>query len=185
MADTTVPQENKILTVDDLKEKIRDIPDFPQKGVLFKDITPLLKDPTCYRRAIELIASRYRDRNINLVVGVEARGFMLGAPVAYELGAGIVPIRKAGKLPHRTLKATYQLEYGTDQLEVHQDAIQAGDRVLIIDDLLATGGTVGAVITLVEQLKGQIIGLAFLVELTFLEGRKKIPGFETYSLIQF
>jgi len=185
MADTAVPQENRILTVDDLKKKIRDIPDFPQKGVLFKDITPLLKDPTCYRRAIELMASRYRDRNINLVVGVEARGFMLGAPVAYELGAGIVPIRKAGKLPHRTLKAAYQLEYGRDQLEIHQDAIQPGDRVLIIDDLLATGGTVGAVITLVEQLKGQIIGLAFLVELTFLEGRKKLPGFETYSLIQF
>lgn len=179
------PQENSIRTVNDLKEKIRDIPDFPQKGVLFKDITPLLKDPACYRRAVELIASRYRDQNIDLVVGVEARGFILGAPVAYDLGAGIVPVRKPGKLPYRTLKASYQLEYGTDDLEVHQDAVQPGDRVLIVDDLLATGGTVGAVISLVEQLEGKIIGVAFLVELTFFEGRKKLCGYETFSLIQF
>lgn len=171
--------------MEDLKKKIRDIPDFPRTGVLFKDITPLLQDPKSFHEAIQVISSRYRERKIDAVVGVEARGFVVGSAVAYELRAGIVPVRKAGKLPYQTLKASYQLEYGEDELEIHRDAIRPGQRVLIVDDLLATGGTVGAVINLVQQLHGDIVELAFLIELTFLQGREKLPGYEIFSLLKF
>ncbi len=157
--------------VEKLKDFIRKIPDFPKKGILFRDITTLLKDKKRFRQAVDAIADRYLGKNIDAVVSVEARGFILGAAVAYKLGVSMVPVRKKGKLPFRTYEVTYDLEYGQDTLAVHQDAINPGDRVLIVDDLLATGGTTGATIELVEKLKGEIVGIAFLIELTELKGR--------------
>lgn len=168
-----------------LKGKIRDVPDFPKPGVLFKDITPLLADAQAFRAALDLLGDRYQDRGIDVVVGVEARGFIIGSALAYKLGAGHVVIRKAGKLPFRTHRAVYQLEYGTDTLEIHEDAFDPGARVLIADDVLATGGTVTAAIELVNKLGGEIVELAFLVELTFLKGREKIAQYPVFSLIKY
>ena len=168
-----------------LKEIIRDIPDFPKKGIIFKDITTLLRDPVSFQRTVDLLGHRYIDKSIDLVVGVEARGFIIGAALAYKLGAGIILVRKPGKLPYKTHKASYELEYGTDELEIHQDAISKGQRVLIADDLLATGGTVSAVISLIEKLGGEIEECAFLVELDFLKGREKLKPHNVFSLLNF
>lgn len=168
-----------------LKAKIRDIPDFPKPGVVFKDITPLLSDGAAFRTALDLLGDRYRNRGIQAIVGVEARGFIIGAALAYKLGAGHVLIRKAGKLPFRTVRAVYQLEYGTDTLEIHEDAIRPGERILIADDVLATGGTVAAAIDLVEKLGGEIVEIAFLIELTFLKGRARLGTYPVYSVIQY
>ncbi len=168
-----------------LEEKIRDVPDFPIKGVLFKDITTLLKDPDAYRYAIDVLVERYKDKGIEVVVGMESRGFIFAAPMAYLLGAGLVPIRKLGKLPAETVRAEYSLEYGTNTLEIHRDAIKPGQKVLVVDDLLATGGTTMATVQLVEKLGGIVVGVAFLIELTFLHGRDKLKGYEVYSQIKF
>ncbi len=168
-----------------LEDRIRDIPDFPQQGVLFKDITPLLQDPATYRSAMDRLAEHYQDANVDVVVGVESRGFIFGAPLAYLLNSGFVPVRKFGKLPSQTVSVEYALEYGTNIVEVHKDAIRPGQRVLIVDDLLATGGTVAAAIELVEKLGGQIAGIAFLVELSYLKGREKLGRDEVFALIQY
>ena len=170
--------------VDRLKSMIRDIPDFPKKGILFKDITPLLSDAGEFRRCVDMVAERYRDKKIEMVVGVEARGFIIGAALAYALGAGVILIRKPGKLPYKTHQTIYELEYGMDQLEIHQDAIKPGQKVLIADDLLATGGTMKAAVDLVHKLKGEIVECAFLVELEFLKGREKLKE-PVYSLMKF
>ena len=169
----------------DLKTCIRDIPDFPKKGIIFKDITTLLQDKNAFRQAIDGLAEKFEDKKIDVVVAVDARGFIFGGAVAYKLGAGFVPVRKKGKLPYKTNSAAYELEYGTDTLEMHDDAIKPGQRVLIIDDLLATGGTVKAVTDLVKKLKGEIAGIGFLIELTFLKGIEKLKGFPVYSLIKY
>ncbi|AVX21459.1 MULTISPECIES: adenine phosphoribosyltransferase [Carboxydocella] len=167
------------------KDKIRIIPDFPKPGIRFKDITTLLRDGQALRAAVQEIANRFRDEKIDLVVGPEARGFVIGTPVAYELGCGFVPLRKPGKLPAETAKMEYGLEYGKDALEIHLDAIQPGQRILLVDDLLATGGTTRAAVELVEKLGGQVVGLAFLIELTYLEGRKQLGDKEVFSLVQY
>ncbi|MBN1594287.1 adenine phosphoribosyltransferase [candidate division FCPU426 bacterium] len=168
-----------------IKEKIRDIPDFPKAGIIFKDITPLLADAEGFAQAVNAMAEHFQGLGITKVVCVEARGFIIGAPLAARLGAGIVPVRKPGKLPYQTIQQTYALEYGTDTLEMHVDAIAPGDRVLIADDLLATGGTVAAVVELVKKLKGEILGLAFLIELDFLHGRNKLKGQDIFTLIHY
>lgn len=173
------------MVIDELKERIRGIPDFPKPGILFRDITPLLADGRAFRQAIDILGDRYVNQGIDLVVGVEARGFIMGAALAYKLRAGNVLIRKPGKLPYRTHRTTYALEYGTDTLEIHQDAIQPGQRVLIADDLLATGGTISAAVELVKQLGGQIVGLAFLIELTDLKGRERLKGYSVHSLLEY
>jgi adenine phosphoribosyltransferase len=169
----------------DLKKYIRSIPDFPKPGILFRDITTLLKDKKAFKLAVDQLARKYKNKKIDLVVAVEARGFILGGVIAHRLGAGFVPVRKKGKLPYKTNSATYELEYGTDTLEIHHDAIKAQDNVLIVDDLLATGGTVKAVTGLVKQLKGKVCGIAFLIELTDLKGREKLKGYLVYSLIKY
>lgn len=171
--------------VEELKKKIRDIPDFPKKGILFKDITTLLSDPVSYHRAVDMIAGQYEGTKVDLVVGIEARGFVMGAALAYKMNAGVILVRKPGKLPYKTHKTIYELEYGTDQLEIHQDAIRPGQRVLVADDLLATGGTMKAVLELVQKLEGNVVGAAFLVELAFLNGRQKLAGYPVFSLIKF
>lgn len=171
--------------VDELRDKIRDIPDFPKKGILFKDVTPLLSDGRVFRKAIDRIGERYSAKDIDLVVGVEARGFIMGAALAYKLGAGVILVRKPGKLPYKTHQTIYELEYGTDTLEIHQDAIKPGERVIICDDLLATGGTVLAAIDLVKKLKGEIVEIDFLIELSFLKGREKLKDYNVFSLLQF
>jgi adenine phosphoribosyltransferase len=168
-----------------LEDKIRDVPDFPIKGVLFKDITTLLKDPDAYHQAIDLMTERYRDGKIDVVVGMESRGFIFAAPLAYLLGAGLVPVRKLGKLPAETVKCEYSLEYGTNTLEIHKDAILPGQRVLVVDDLLATGGTTAATVKLVEKLGGVVVGVDFLIELTFLHGRDKLKGYDVHALIRY
>ena len=168
-----------------LKSIIRDIPDFPKPGIIFKDITPLLSDHLAFRKVILDISARFADSDIDLILGAEARGFIFGSVLAYEMGVGFVPARKPGKLPHRTTKATYELEYGTDSLEVHEDAISPGQRVLVVDDVLATGGTASAKAELVEKLGGKVAGLAFLIELTFLSGRDKLAGYDIFSLISY
>jgi adenine phosphoribosyltransferase len=173
------------LITSELTRHIRDIPDFPIPGIVFKDITPLLRDPRAFQAAIDEIVNRVRGLKPDLIVGMESRGFIFAAPVAYQLGVGFVPVRKLGKLPHQTVRVTYTLEYGTSTLEVHRDAIAPGQRVLIVDDLLATGGTVGATIQLVQELGGVVVGTAFLVELTFLQGRSRLSGYEVVSLIQY
>jgi adenine phosphoribosyltransferase len=171
--------------VDDLKRRIRDIPDFPKPGILFRDITPLLADGAAFRQAIDRIGQRYVDKKIDVVVGVEARGFIMGAALAYKLCAGNILIRKSGKLPYKTHRTTYALEYGTDTLEIHQDAFRPGQRVLIADDLLATGGTISAAVDLVKQLGGEIVELAFLIELSALKGRERLKDHSVFSLLQY
>lgn len=171
--------------MEELKKAIRDIPDFPKKGILFKDITTLLRDPVSFQRTVDLLSHRYIGKDIHLVVGIEARGFIVGAALAYKLGAGVILVRKPGKLPYKTHKATYQLEYGEDALEIHQDAVEPGQKVLIVDDVLATGGTVSAVIKLIERLGGDIVECSFLAELEFLKGKDKLKPYPVFSLIQF
>ncbi len=168
-----------------LSELIRNIPDFPIPGIQFKDITTLLNNPQAFRQVITTLVDRYRDRNIDVVVGVESRGFIFSAPVAIELGAGLVPVRKPGKLPADTFQIEYDLEYGTNKLEIHRDAFQPGARVLLVDDLLATGGTTAAAVELIEKAGGSIEEIAFLIELTFLNGREKMPRHSIYSMIQY
>ena len=171
--------------LDMLKTKIRDIPDFPKEGIVFKDITPLLGDPQAFNRVVNLLADRYLGRHIDRVVGVEARGFILGAALAYKLNTGLIPIRKPGKLPAETLQAAYALEYGHDQLEIHRDAIPPGSRVVLVDDLMATGGTICAAIDLIKGLQCDIVELAFLVELCALNGRQRLQGYDVFSLLQY
>ena len=168
-----------------LQRLIREIPDFPKPGILFRDITPLLADPSGLALAVELLANPFRGKNIDLVVGAESRGFIFGTAVACCLSAGFVLVRKPGKLPHRKVSMTYDLEYGTDTLEMHEDSIIKGQRVLIVDDLLATGGTMKACCDLVEQLGGTIAGLACLIELTGLKGRTKMPGYDVHTVLQY
>lgn len=168
-----------------LEDWIRDIPDFPQKGVLFKDITPLLQDGRAFRSALERLAAHYAGAGIQTVVGIESRGFIFGAALAYLLNCGFVPVRKFGKLPAPTVSVEYTLEYGTNVVEIHTDAIRPGENVLIVDDLLATGGTVSATMELIEKLGGHITGIAFLVELTFLKGREQLGGHDVFALIKY
>jgi adenine phosphoribosyltransferase len=172
-------------TLERIKGLIRDIPDFPQKGIIFKDITPLLADDDAFSSVIDLIVVRYGRGNIDKVVGIEARGFILASPVAYHFGAGFVPVRKEGKLPWDTEREEYALEYGTAVLEIHKDAIHEGDRVLIVDDVLATGGTAKATAKLVERLGGKVIGIACLIELGFLKGRDNLAGYDFFILITY
>lgn len=171
--------------MEDLKSIIRDIPDFPKKGIIFKDITTLLADAKSYQRMVDLLAHRYVGERIDKVVGVEARGFVIGSALAYKLGAGVVLVRKPGKLPYETFKKTYDLEYGTDTLEIHTDAIRKGERVIIADDLLATGGTMAAVVDMVTSMGGDIVECCFMAELDFLSGRKKLPEGKVFSLLNF
>ncbi len=171
--------------MEELKRKIREIPDFPKEGILFYDVTTLLKDPDGLRQSIDLMAARYTGSGIDKVVGIESRGFILAPAIATLLGAGFVPVRKPGKLPAKTLEVAYDLEYGQDRIEVHEDAIEAGERVLIVDDLMATGGTAAAAVELVRRLDGNLVGAAFLVELEFLQGRTKVPGVEIFSLLKY
>ncbi|HKK01904.1 MAG TPA: adenine phosphoribosyltransferase, partial [Desulfuromonadales bacterium] len=168
--------------MEELKNIIRDIPDFPKKGIVFKDITTLLADGRSFHRMIDLIAHRYLGQRIDQVVGVEARGFILGSALAYKLGTGVTLVRKPGKLPYKTRCKTYALEYGSDTLEIHEDAFKAGDRVLVADDLLATGGTMAAVVELVQELGAEVVECAFMAELEFLKGRKKLPEGKVFSL---
>jgi adenine phosphoribosyltransferase len=171
--------------VSDLSTKIRDIPDFPKRGIVFKDIMPLLADPDGLHETVERLAEFAEPRKPDVVLGAEARGFILGAALAYRLGCGFVAARKPGKLPWRTISAKYALEYGFDALELHADAIAQGAKVLVHDDLLATGGTARAKVDLVEQLGGSVVGLAFVIELEFLNGREKLAGYDVFSLIQY
>ena len=170
--------------MDDLKARIRNVPDFPKPGILFYDITTLLRDPAGFKSAIDAMAQPFQGASIDLVAAVESRGFIFGAAVADRLGAGFVPIRKVGKLPAKTVRATYDLEYGSDSLEIHEDAVTAGQRVLLVDDLLATGGTAKAAVGLIRQLGGEVHALSFLVELTFLPGREKLAGERIVSILQ-
>jgi adenine phosphoribosyltransferase len=169
----------------DLKAHIRHVPDFPKPGILFYDITTLLKDPAGFRATIDALAVPYKDQRIATVVGIESRGFILGAAVAERLGAGFVPIRKPGKLPAGAIRESYSLEYGTDALEIHLDAIKKDERVLIVDDVLATGGTAAAAAKLVSDLEADLVGLVFLIELGFLSGRGKLPGRPVHSVLQY
>jgi adenine phosphoribosyltransferase len=171
--------------MDHLKSKIRHVPDFPKPGILFYDITTLLSDPRGFRDTVDAMAAPYMGEDIDVVVGIESRGFILGAAVSNALGCGFVPIRKPGKLPARTVKETYALEYGTDSLEMHHDAVEQGSRVLIVDDVLATGGTAEAAAKLVTQIGGDVRALAFLIELSVLNGRTRLPGHTVYSVLQY
>ena len=173
------------MSVETLRQQIREIPDFPKPGILFYDITTLLKDAGASKEAIDLLTEPFRDTPVDVVVGMESRGFIFSAPMAYQLDAGFVPVRKLGKLPAETVSVEYALEYGTNTLEVHKDAIAPGQKVLIVDDLLATGGTVLGTIELITQLKAEVVGLAFLVELLFLKGRDRLDGHEIHSVIQY
>jgi adenine phosphoribosyltransferase len=172
-------------TIERLKSSIRDVPNFPKKGIIFKDITTLIGKGELFKLAIDQFAGKYTGKKIDKIVVIESRGFIFGAPVAYKLGAGLVPVRKKGKLPYKTIAASYSLEYGTDTLEMHEDAIEPGENVLIIDDLLATGGTVSAVSELINKAGGNITGMCFLIELSFLKGREKLKDFEIFSLISY
>src|SRR6476620_8588927 len=171
--------------MNDLKKLIREVPDYPKPGILFYDLTTLLKDKQGFHLLIDRLCEHYNGHTIDLVAGMEARGFIFAPALAYRLGAGFVPVRKPKKLPAKTASVTYALEYGTDSLEIHEDAVRPGDRVIICDDLLATGGTAAATVKLVAQLGGKVEGLAFAVELTFLKGRAKLPGLDVFSLIQY
>ena len=173
------------MTVDKLRAAIRDVPDFPKKGILFKDITPVIDDPALFRLAVDILADRHKDSRIAKVCAVEARGFIFAAAVAYKLGAGMVPIRKKGKLPYKTIEASYDLEYGSATLQMHVDALKKGERVLLIDDLLATGGTAAATAQMIEKLGGAIVEIEFLIELAFLKGREKLSKYKIFSPISF
>src|SRR5579862_9883207 len=171
--------------MENLKKLIREIPDYPKPGILFYDITTLLKDKTGFHSLVDALCKHYATAHVDLVAGIEARGFILGPALAYSLGAGFVPVRKPKKLPGKTSSVSYDLEYGSDSLEIHEDAVVRGQRVLICDDLLATGGTAAATVKLVRQLGGEVTGVSFAIELTFLNGRKKLPGLDVFSLIQY
>jgi adenine phosphoribosyltransferase len=171
------------LDVEALRAKVRDVPDFPQPGILFRDITPLLADAAAFRTAVDAMAAPFA--GVSIVVAIESRGFILGAPVAYKLGAGLVPVRKVGRLPWQTEREEYALEYGTNVVEIHSDAVRPGERVLIVDDLLATGGTVRAAVNLVERLGATVVGISVLAELGFLDGRALLRGYEVRSLIVY
>ena len=168
-----------------LKELIRDIPDFPKEGIIFKDITPVLQSPAGLKEVVNKFSEHYANQKVDVIVGAEARGFLFGPAVAINLNAGFVPVRKPGKLPYETASMTYDLEYGADTLEIHKDAVKAGDNVLMMDDLLATGGTMAASCELVESLGGKIMGCAFLIELCFLNGKEKLGEYDIFSLIQY
>ena len=171
--------------MDALKSKIRHVPDFPKAGILFYDVTTLLRDPQGLGLALDSLSAPFEERGIELVVGIESRGFILGGAVADRLGAGFVPVRKLGKLPAATIKASYALEYGSDSLEMHADAVQSGQRILVVDDLLATGGTAAAAVTLVESLGGKVEGIAVLIELVALRGREKLAGQQIHSVLKY
>ncbi len=173
------------MDVTDLRAKIRDIKNFPTEGVLFKDITTLLRDGPAFRRVVDLFAERYQEARVDVVVGVESRGFIFGGALAHQLNAGFVPVRKLGKLPGKTIEVEYELEYGRDALAIHEDAIRAGQRVLAVDDLLATGGTMAATLRLIQLLGGQVVGVAFMIELAFLHGRDKLKNYPLHSLITY
>lgn len=169
----------------DYKSLIREVPDFPKPGILFYDITTLLKDARAFRNIVDELTQRYRHEPISKVIGIESRGFILGAPLAYHLGAGFVPVRKPGKLPADSFEVKYNLEYGSNSLAIHRDAVAIGEKVLIVDDLLATGGTAAATVNLIRQLGGEIVGLVFLVELAALKGREKLNGCEIHAVITY
>jgi adenine phosphoribosyltransferase len=171
--------------LEQLKALVRDVPDFPQPGIVFKDITPLLADEIAFSSVIDLIVVHFGRGNVDKVVGIEARGFILASPVAYHFGAGFVPVRKKDKLPWETESEEYELEYGTATLEIHRDGVDAGERVLIVDDVLATGGTARATARLVERIGGKVVGIAFLIELGFLKGRQKLDGYDLFTLISY
>jgi len=171
--------------MDELRRIIRDVPDFPKKGVVFKDISPLLASPTAFKKAIDLMAEPLRGRDFDLLVGIESRGFIFAAALAYALGKGKVPVRKPGKLPAKTVEISYQLEYGSDRLEMHEDAIRSGQQVVIVDDVLATGGTARGVASLVEKVGGEVLALSFFIELDFLKGREKLSGYEILSVLSY
>jgi adenine phosphoribosyltransferase len=168
-----------------LQARIRDIPDFPQPGILFRDITPLLGDAATLRLSIDLLAAPYQNTPIDYIVGIESRGFLFGMPLAYKMGTGFVPVRKVGKLPHKTLSAAYTLEYGANVMEVHADAIQPGQRVVIVDDLLATGGTAAATVQLMRQLGAEVVGISFVIELIGLAGRAKVAAYPVHTLLAY
>jgi len=171
--------------MDDLKKLIREIPDYPKPGILFYDITTLLKDPKGFHSLVDQLCEHYTGQKVDLIAGIEARGFIFAPALAYRLGAGFVPVRKPKKLPSKVVSVTYQLEYGTDQLDIHEDAVKPGQRVLVCDDLLATGGTAAAAVKLIRQLGGEVVGAAFAVELNFLNGRAKLPGVDVFSLLKY
>jgi adenine phosphoribosyltransferase len=171
--------------IEELKSEIREIPDWPKKGILFYDVTTLLKQGKCFKQTIDGLVAPYQNRQIDLVLGMEARGFIFAPTVAYALQAGFVPVRKPGKLPAEKLQVNYELEYGTDSLEIHQDAVMPGQRVLIVDDLIATGGTARAVAEMVETMEATVVGIAFVVELTFLKGRDKLGRYDVHSLLKY
>ena len=173
------------MKIADLKKHIRDIPNFPQEGIIFKDISTLIKNKDAFKKSIDTLARKFKNERVEYVVGVEARGFIFGAALAYKLGAGFVPVRKKGKLPYKTNSVTYKLEYGTDTLEIHEDAFKPNARVLVVDDLLATGGTVAAVMDLIKAQKVKIVGVAFLVELKFLNGKERLKNLPIYSILQY
>lgn len=174
-----------MMGVEDLKKFIRNIPDFPKPGILFRDITPLLSNPDAFRQAVDALRNRYEGKRIDKVVAIESRGFVFASPVAYELGAGFIPLRKPGKLPSVTISESYALEYGEAALEIHRDAVSPGDRVLILDDLLATGGTAAAAVSLVKKLGGEVVEVCFVIELKPLRGRDKLDGTPIFSLLTY
>ncbi len=173
------------MDIDQIKALIRDVPDFPQEGVMFKDITPLLADEIAFSTVIDLIVVHFGRGNVDKVVGIEARGFIIASPVAYHFGAGFVPVRKKDKLPYHTELAEYELEYGTSALEIHRDAVKPGERVLVVDDVLATGGTARAAAHLVERIGGKVVGIACLIELGFLKGRDRLEGYDLFTLVAY
>ena len=171
--------------MEELKKKIREVPDYPKPGILFYDLTTLLKDPGALRRVVDIFSDKYQDQSIDQIIGIESRGFIFGPVLAYNLNVGFVPVRKKGKLPAETIQASYDLEYGQDSLEIHKDAVKRGQRVLIVDDLIATGGTAMATVEMVHKLGGEIIGLAFVVELEFLKGRQRLGDFDLFSILRY
>jgi len=182
-----MPNENKISEdrIIELKKTIRSIHDWPIKGVIFRDLTTLMQNPEAFRESCDILFERYKDKNIDKIVGIDARGFVFGAVLAYKLGIGFVPVRKKGKLPFKTIQESYSLEYGEDTLEIHEDAVQKGEKVIIVDDLIATGGTIGATVTLLKKLGADIMECAFIVELPELKGRSQIHGCKVYSITEF
>jgi adenine phosphoribosyltransferase len=171
--------------MEELKKVVREVPDFPKEGILFYDITTLLKDGKAFAEAVDALSERYEGKEIDAVVAIEARGYIFGPAMAYRLGVGFIPMRKPGKLPAKTIQETYELEYGTDTIEMHEDAVEAGQKVLVVDDLLATGGTAAAACRLVEKAGGQVVECCFLIELSFLNGRDKLGSREVFSLLKY